>query len=328
MTQGEPAGAAGACGSRISRQSACASGAIRELSWAGSGVATGPSGPVCRRRPQIVLALVIGRQVAAEAGGLRDPLEVAAAGQPGDQRHQEQEGADIGRDRIAGHAQHMHGAEPPMHHRPARAQRHPPERQVEPFRARAPAAPGRARRRRRRRWSPAHRRPSRARAARRRRCPRSGRGRCRDRSLRRRRCAPARSAQSRWNRRSRPGRASSPAPPARRRCRARPLWAGGGRAALAWFMAAASITSRSLRRRPLRSSTWPWRKSMPSAAHVAALGGRLLDGDLVAVARGDFLDHHGVAARRHHAAGEDARGLACFDLAVEGMAGGHFADQL
>ena len=45
MTQGEPAVAAGAYGSRISRQSALASGAIRELSWTGNGVATGPSGP-------------------------------------------------------------------------------------------------------------------------------------------------------------------------------------------------------------------------------------------------------------------------------------------
>ena len=93
-------------------------------------------------------------------------------------------------------------------------------------------------------------------------------------------------------------------------------------------MAAASITSRSVRRRPLRSSTWPCVKSMPCGAHIAALGRGLLDGDAVAVARGKLLDHHGVAAGRHHAAGENARGLACFDLAVEGMAGGDFADDL
>ena len=66
MTQGEPAAAAGACGSRITRQSALASGAIRELSWAGSGVATGPSGPSDERRAQVVGALVVGGQVAAE----------------------------------------------------------------------------------------------------------------------------------------------------------------------------------------------------------------------------------------------------------------------
>ena len=76
MTQGEPAGAAGACGGRITRQSALAKGAIRELSCAGSGVATGPSGPCCKRRAQIVGALVVGRQIAAEQRRLRPRLDI------------------------------------------------------------------------------------------------------------------------------------------------------------------------------------------------------------------------------------------------------------
>ncbi len=62
------------------------------------------------------------------------------------------------------------------------------------------------------------------------------------------------------------------------------------------------------------------------APYIAALGGRFLNGDGVARARGVFLDHHGVATRRHHPASEDARGLAGFDRAVEGMAGGDLAD--
>ena len=63
-------------------------------------------------------------------------------------------------------------------------------------------------------------------------------------------------------------------------------------------------------------------------AHIAALGRWLVDRDLIAIAGGQFLDDHGVAAARHHAAGEDARGFACADLAVERMAGGDLADQL
>ena len=55
----------------------------------------------------------------------------------------------------------------------------------------------------------------------------------------------------------------------------------------------------------------------PLGADVAALGLRPLDGDDIAVARGDLLDHHGVGAARHHAAGEDARRLAGPDLAIE-----------
>ena len=66
----------------------------------------------------------------------------------------------------------------------------------------------------------------------------------------------------------------------------------------------------------------PW----PRTLRPLAVG--FLDGHRVAVARGEFLDHHGVGAFRHHAAGEDARGLARFHFAVERMAGGDFADQL
>ena len=168
--------AAGAFGSRISRQSALASGAIRELSWAGSGVATGPSGPVGRRRAQVIGALVIGRQVAAEQGRLRDALDVRAAGEPPDQRHQEQEGADVGRDRIAGQAEHLHGAEPCRASSAGRAAAPPARTTDRALRRQAPAAPGRARRPRRRRWSPECRRRRRARGAPPPRCPRPCRG--------------------------------------------------------------------------------------------------------------------------------------------------------
>ncbi len=52
-----------------------------------------------------------------------------------------------------------------------------------------------------------------------------------------------------------------------------------------------------------------------------------LDRDLVAVAFGQLLDHDGVGAIGHHAAGEDTRGLSGADRAVERMACRDFADQ-
>src|SRR6202030_576472 len=48
ISQRLPAFAAGECGCRMTRQPACASGAIIEESWVGNGVATGPSGPSLR----------------------------------------------------------------------------------------------------------------------------------------------------------------------------------------------------------------------------------------------------------------------------------------
>ena len=51
-----------------------------------------------------------------------------AARQRANQRHQKQEAADIGRDRIAGQADHPHRAQPSVHHRLARPHRDPPER--------------------------------------------------------------------------------------------------------------------------------------------------------------------------------------------------------
>ena len=93
-------------------------------------------------------------------------------------------------------------------------------------------------------------------------------------------------------------------------------------------MAAASIRSRSLSRRPLCSSDLALREIDALIAHVAALGGGFLDRHRVALARGEFLDHHGIGALGHHAAGEDARGLTRFHFAFEGMAGGDFADEL
>ena len=56
--------------------------------------------------------------------------EIGASAHAADQRHQEQERADIGRDRIAGQAEHVHGAEPAVHQRPAGPHRDLPERQI------------------------------------------------------------------------------------------------------------------------------------------------------------------------------------------------------
>src|SRR6478736_2228679 len=117
MTQSEPATAAGACASRITRQSARASGAIRELSWDGSGVATRPSGPSAK--------------VARKADPLGPQFYVATAGKAPDQGHQKQEGADVRRDGISRNAQDLHRAQPAVHHRTARTQRDAPEREVE-----------------------------------------------------------------------------------------------------------------------------------------------------------------------------------------------------
>ncbi len=87
---------------------------------------------------RVVLAWTVGRHVGGKPR--RTPCEVARrqAEQTPDQRHQEQESTDVGRDRIAGQAKHVGGAKPAVHHWPARPQRHPPERQLEPFGGKAP----------------------------------------------------------------------------------------------------------------------------------------------------------------------------------------------
>ena len=62
---------------------------------------------------------------------LRCRRNIAAAGKAPDERNQKEHRADIGRHRIARQAEDVRRAEPPMHHRPAGAQRHLPERQRE-----------------------------------------------------------------------------------------------------------------------------------------------------------------------------------------------------
>ena len=66
----------------------------------------------------------------------------------------------------------------------------------------------------------------------------------------------------------------------------------------------------------------------PELADVAAFDGRLLHLDAVAVAFGQFLDHHGIGAVRQKAAGENARRFARSDRGCERPAGGDFADDL
>ncbi len=66
----------------------------------------------------------------------------------------------------------------------------------------------------------------------------------------------------------------------------------------------------------------------PGDAHVLAHCGTLVHQDRIAVARGVFLDHDGVGARRQHPAGEDARGFAGADRAFERMSGRDLADDV
>ena len=150
MTQGEPAAAAGAWGSQISRQSAWQAAPSGNCpGWQrGRDRAVRARGKGC---PQVIGALVIGRQIAAEPGRLGNVLDVGAAGRaagsaaPGTGRRRHRT------NRIAGHAQHLHGAEPAMHHRPARGAAPPARTTGRALRRPAPSAPGRARRPRRRR---------------------------------------------------------------------------------------------------------------------------------------------------------------------------------
>ena len=93
-------------------------------------------------------------------------------------------------------------------------------------------------------------------------------------------------------------------------------------------MAAASITSRSVRRLPRGSSTWPSLKSSPARRMCRPARSGVIDDHALAVARGVLLDHDGVGAGRDDAAGEDARGLAGAHLALERMAGRDLARDL
>src|SRR6185437_2597572 len=67
------------------------------------------------------------------------------------------------------------------------------------------------------------------------------------------------------------------------------------------------------------------RKVDPLIANISALRGRLLDNDRVVLKRRKFLDHDGITAGGHDAAGKYPRGLVWSDFSREGMAGGHFA---
>ena len=318
MTQGEPAVAAGACGSRISRQSALASGAIRELSWAGSGVATGAvraGGRASRAGSRRARRWPAGRGRARPASVARSIS--ARPAEPPDQRHQEQEGADIGRHRVARQPSTcMAPSRPCIIGRPGRSATRQND-SVEPFggerllhqivladrgaaggHQNIGAAVARAADRRGDVLDPVA-------------------ARCRDRST----SAPSLRAmrdqrQSRWNRRSRPGRASLPGATSSSPVPSTATFGRRCTGTVGWFMAAASIevavgeAAALAQQRPA-----PCAKSMPWRAHIAALGASA-SGSMtrVAVARGDFLDHHGVGAGRHHAAGEDARGLAGADV--------------
>ena len=83
--------------------------------------------------PQVVLAQIVGGEIAAEPRGLEPVMDIAASRQRPDQRHQEQEAADIGRDRIAGQPDDAHGAETAVHHRLAGPHRDLPERHGDAF---------------------------------------------------------------------------------------------------------------------------------------------------------------------------------------------------
>src|SRR5690348_9900080 len=78
-------------------------------------------------RAQIIGALVVLRQIAAEPYRFGQGDEIAATAQPADERHQEQKRAHIGRHRIAGQSQHRHRAEPAVHQRAPGPHRHFPE---------------------------------------------------------------------------------------------------------------------------------------------------------------------------------------------------------
>ena len=91
-------------------------------------------------------------------------------------------------------------------------------------------------------------------------------------------------------------------------------------------MPAANCRSRGVSRWPLARSRSPARKSSPLWANVAAERRWLLHFDDIAVARGQFLDHHRVGGLRQHTAGKDARGFAGRQRRGEWAAGGDFAN--
>src|SRR5260370_315636 len=77
---------------------------------------------------QVILALVVGGEIAAEQRRLSDVMDAGAARQRANQRHQKQEAADIGGDGIARQAHHAHCPEPAIHHPFSPPPRAPPQR--------------------------------------------------------------------------------------------------------------------------------------------------------------------------------------------------------
>ena len=155
-----PAGSAGACGGRTTRQSAAASGRIIELSCTSNGNdferAVGGAGEP-RRADNPAAGRSVGSATPSRAvGGALPPRSSAA--QPVERRLQEQQRADQGRDRVAGQADHRRAAIAADHQRLSRAASRSARNRAPARPRRARRAPDRARRPRRRRSSPAGRR--------------------------------------------------------------------------------------------------------------------------------------------------------------------------
>ena len=110
MRQGSPARPGGACGGRMSRQSAAASVDSIELSCGASGrdarQAVGGRG---ERRPDVVLAGVVGRDIDGEDARARSCRGAARRGGPRSAAAEKDEAADQRRDRIAGQAEDADG---------------------------------------------------------------------------------------------------------------------------------------------------------------------------------------------------------------------------
>ncbi len=121
----------------------------------------------------------------------------------------------------------------------------------------APPAPDRGRRRTRRPWSRECRLSPRVRDGSRPRSHRAGRAQCRDRSRRRLRRASARAARSRSNRRSVRGRGVAPGSTSSSPVASSAMRGRRCTLSVAWFIAAATARSRSVRRWPFSGSHRP-----------------------------------------------------------------------
>ena len=77
---------------------------------------------------------------------------------------------------------------------------------------------------------------------------------------------------------------------------------------------------------PLAQQVLIPRKIDALGAHVAPRGSLFLDCDAVGVSGGELLNHHGIAAGRHDAAGKNSRGFAWPDFSGKGMTRRHLTD--